>query len=129
MTPWLVIDFETVSLADLEKCGAYRYAIDPTTEPLCFAYETRSGRRGLWKPGDPNPFPPDVMETYTFVAHNAGFERAIWTEHMVKGLGWPEVPLSRWHCTQARALQLALPAQLEKVLKGRITEGIDCPKE
>ena len=44
---WLVLDWETVSGIDLPKVGAYRYAIDPTTEPLCFAYEPRAGRRGL----------------------------------------------------------------------------------
>jgi hypothetical protein len=31
-------DFETRSVASLEQAGAWRYAVDPTTEILCTGY-------------------------------------------------------------------------------------------
>jgi DNA polymerase len=118
--PWLVLDFETFSACDLKKAGSYRYAEDPTTQVLCLAYEDNTKRRGIWSPGDDTDDilkgaldDPEVM----FVAHNCSFERNIWTHHMVGLFGFPEVPLSRWHDTMARAQQLVLPAGLDDVLR------------
>ena len=52
---------------------------------------------------------PDVI----LVAHNALFERAIWT-HVLK---WPEQPPSRWYCTSNLAGLYNLPQAL-----GALTE-------
>src|SRR5438477_10637353 len=51
-----------------------------------------------------------------FVAHNAAFERNLWTHHMVAYHNAPEIPLAQWHCSMARAQQLALPGGLDKLL-------------
>lgn len=117
--PYIVVDFESASANDLKKSGAYRYWADATTEALCLSFETSSGLRGTWHPG--LPCPPKIVQAIErgdviFVAHNVGFERNAWA-YMEREYGWPAVPLERWHCTQARALQLALPAKLEDVLK------------
>lgn len=112
---WVVVDFESASRANLKRTGAYRYWADPTTEALCLGWKTHTGRRGLWWPGDPCPFPDKVFDEYMFVAHNCGFERNGWW-FMEREFGWRPVPLAQWHDTSARALQLALPASLENVL-------------
>jgi DNA polymerase bacteriophage-type len=114
--PWVVVDFESCSAANLKRTGAYRYWADPTTEALCLGWKTSTSRRGIWWRGDPCPFPDKVFDEYMFVAHNAAFERNGW-EWMTRELGWRPVPLQQWHDTQARALQLALPASLENLLK------------
>lgn len=54
---------------------------------------------------------PEVI----FVAHNAGFEKAVWRAILVKKFGWPDIPNERWHDTQAVAAIRALPLKLEKV--------------
>jgi DNA polymerase len=71
MTGFIVIDVETRSLADLKKTGAARYAADPSTDIWCIAYAVDDTPVALWRPGEPAP-------GVVFVAHNAGFERAIW---------------------------------------------------
>lgn len=115
---WVVLDWESRSLCDLKKAGTYRYSIDPTTELLCGAYENHKGTRGLWLPGQPCPFSPEVLRDYTFIAHNALFEIWMWQNVATPDYGWPECPpLSQWHDTMARALQLALPAGLDNVLR------------
>ena len=115
---WIVPDFETQSACDLKTAGAHRYAADPTTHILCCSFTFDDGMDILWWPGD--PLPPRVLTAIErgamFVCHNAGFERNIWTQHMVADFGAPEIPISQWHDSMARACQLALPASLEKLL-------------
>lgn len=115
------IDFESASAADLKKVGAQVYAEDPTTEIICLGF--------VFEEGEPFVLPhcdlqygknfqltraadqPDFM----FVAHNAGFEKAIWREIMVPLYGWPNIPNSRWLDTMAIAMQQGLPGSLDKV--------------
>lgn len=115
---WVVPDFETQSDCDLKSAGAYRYAVDPTTHILCCDFTFDDDQTIIWWPGD--PLPPRVLTAIEkgamFVAHNAAFERNMWQHHMVALFGAPEVPLSQWHCTMARANQLAMPGALEKLL-------------
>lgn len=109
---FLILDFETYSVANLKKCGATEYARHPSTEILCMGYLWGS-REYLEKAT------ARCSETYGlkslaetdrvyFVAHNAGFERAICK--YVLGL---DVPLSRWICTAALARSHGLPGKLE----------------
>ena len=51
--PTLFWDIETRSGANLRDCGAYVYAIDPTTAPLCLAYAIDNNDPQLWLPPDP----------------------------------------------------------------------------
>lgn len=116
---WLVPDFETRSMCDLKKAGSYRYAEDPTTEVLCLNWVIGDGPMQRWMPG--MGVPQAIVEAAAngtwFVAHNAAFERNIWAAIMVPEYGFPPVPLKQWHCTLAKAAMLALPQQLERVLK------------
>jgi DNA polymerase len=117
----LVIDFETRSTLDLRKVGAAKLAEHPSTDFWCVCF-TLDGKTVLrWVPGDPVPLEiigacldPDCL----FVAHNAGFERMLWPLLTAPKYGWPECPpVTRWRCTQAAALALALPPALGKLAK------------
>jgi DNA polymerase len=116
MTGFVVIDVETRSLADLKKVGAWRYAADPSTDVWCVGYAIDDDPVELWLPGE--PVPPAILAAaadpgFVFVAHNAGFERAIFAHVLVPRYSWPAIPVA--HCTMAASLAMALPASLEKV--------------
>jgi DNA polymerase len=117
-----LLDFETLSLCDLTKVGAWRYAEDLTTEIICLSFEVSDTELVTWTPGDFGGYPEKMLlalardPTVILVAHNAGFEKAIWRYIMVPRFGFPDVPDNRWHDTMAVAAQKALPQKLETVL-------------
>lgn len=118
---YLVPDFETVSLCDLKKCGAWRYAEDITTNVLVLRWAFSGNRPdiGVWHPGD--PYPQDLIDAVEegrfFVAHNTGFEKAIWRRHMMPVYGWPDVPDKLWDDTLARCAQLSIPQELDMAVR------------
>jgi DNA polymerase bacteriophage-type len=118
MQRWLVPDFETVSDVNLKEAGAWRYSLDATTQVLCLSWEWDDGTRGSWTPLDGKAIPPQIAraiaDKVTFVAHNAGFEKAIWRNIMVPDFGWPDIPDEQWADSMARCAELALPQKLEK---------------
>lgn len=116
---YLVPDFETVSMCDLKKCGAWRYAEDITTSVLTLRW-TYSGNRteeGTWHPGDPFPFEEEIAEGRFFIAHNAAFEKAMWRRHMMPVYGWPDVPNKQWDDTLARCANLNIPQDLDMAVR------------
>jgi DNA polymerase len=117
-----LFDVETHSLADLRRCGAARYAADPSTDVWCAAYAIDDQPVQSWRPGDPPP--PALATTTHVIAHNAGFERAIHARILVPKYGWPEIPVSRWRCTMAASLTLALPPAL-----GKAAEALGLPQQ
>lgn len=121
MTLYVDLDFETASGADLKLCGAWVYANHPTTEVLCLSFKPAGypDTPYLWLPGDAGPWrsllgqlslDPNVV----FVAHNAGFEQAIWSCIMVPVFGFPAIPLWQWEDTMAAAAWKAIPLALDK---------------
>jgi DNA polymerase len=113
------LDFETYSEANLKETGAFRYAEDPSTEVLILAYSLGSGPTigvDLSKPEDrvPQALHPlfwAVEKGHTVCAHNAQFERLIWTKVLTY---FPIRPRpNQWDCTAARARMLALPGSLD----------------
>lgn len=115
-----VVDFESKSRCDLKKAGAWRYAEHPTTEVLCLSYgPVNSEALYTWFPGQSQPL--SLLEAIEageiFIAHNAGFEQAMWARHMVDRYNWPAIPVRQWHDTQARCASIAIPQALEKVGK------------
>jgi DNA polymerase len=115
----VVLDFETRSTLDLKKVGAVRYAMHPTTDVWCAAFAVDDGPVQLWVPGDPVPeaLVTALANGAVFIAHNAGFERAILLYILTRRYGWPEIPIERWRCTMAAAQALALPPKLALVAK------------
>lgn len=117
---YLVPDFETISAADLKLCGAWRYAEDASTEILTLRWTyPDSAKVGLWHPGMPFPqeFAQALDEGRWFVAHNTGFEKAIWRRIMVPLYGWPDVPDNQWDDTMARCANLVIPQDLDTVVR------------
>lgn len=122
---YVVLDFETASMCDLQKRGAWVYAHDFSTFILCLALKVVV---------DKQPSPTRVLDEaelrridrelmtlaedpdVKFVAHNAGFEQGMWKAHMVP-LGYPELPPERWHDTMAVAAMKALPLGLDALTK------------
>lgn len=121
----ITLDFETRSRSDLKKEGAYKYSLDPTTQPTCLAYKLR-GEKGVLMPfQEINRRWSDLSVAfqkqwqswidggYLFVAHNAFFETCIYKNILVKRLGWPDIPFTQFRCTAAKAAACALPRALE----------------
>lgn len=112
MKPIIHLDFETFSEVNIIKAGAYRYAEDESTIPLCMCYleeDDTEDQPYLWLPGDPFPF----SDGYRYAAHNAEFEIYIWMHVMCKKYGWPECPPPEdWVDTAAIARYNGYPGKL-----------------
>lgn len=120
----VVADFETASRADLQKIGAWKYAADMTTFITHLSIKLIIDKR-------PQPsrcmlekalhaIDSELMELakdpeVIFIAHNGGFEQAMWHFHMVP-MGYPPLGPERWHDTMAVAAMKALPLGLDAVV-------------
>jgi len=130
--PRATIDFETRSACSLKACGTWRYSIDPTTEILCLAFRLpywESGRTALWHPAfkhlgiDEADCWEDIEELVTWIqhdglveAHNVFFEYCIWMNVLLPRFGWPEIRISQWRCSAAKAAAYALPRGLDEAI-------------
>lgn len=120
--PKATIDFETRSACDIGK-GPWLYSLDPSTEVMCLAYKIADGETKLWHPAYPplgierSPDPVDLFDWIAagglVEAHNRFFEYSIWTHHMVRKFGWPDIPTQSWRCSAAKAAYYSLPRKLE----------------
>lgn len=122
----VVFDFETRSRSNLKKEGAYKYSLDPTTQPTCLAFKIRGNPTVYFLPfevvnrkwADQDPklrelWSPLIGEGYEFAGHNAFFEFCVYTNILVSRYGWPMIPQKRYRCTAAKAAACALPRNLE----------------
>lgn len=125
-------DFETRSRADLKKVGAYKYAEDPSTEILCYAYQIDSGpTQGVLG----CECAPDLRAAILAGAHlhawNVAFEWALWTRVCTPRHGWPVLEPGQLRDSMALAavhnlpqalgpcaLALGLPGSLQKDKRG-----------
>ena len=111
----IVIDFETRSKVDIRKTGSSVDARDESTEVLCLGYTMDGYTAKLWTPGQPAP--ADLLQAVKdgdeIHAHNALFERLIWTHICVPRFGWLDVQFDQWRCSLAACSRLALPRSLE----------------
>lgn len=117
MNTTIHLDFETFSTVNLPKVGAYRYAQDPSTEALIACYAIGDAPVRTWLPYLQPTMPLDIYRALeknaVICAHNAEFERQIWT-HVLR---LPVPRLHRWRCTAARAAAANLPRSLDGALK------------
>jgi DNA polymerase len=113
----LWIDFETRSRCDLPARGVYNYAQDPSTEVLCMSYAFNDEDVVTWRAGE--PFPHRVYDAVqygiTIRAHNAAFERLIWTYVLAPDYNLPTPRLEQFYCTAAQARANCGPGSLEDV--------------
>lgn len=126
------IDFESRSECSLRNSGSWKYSLDPSTEILCLAFRLpywAKGRTGLWHPAFPNPGIKEggsisdlgallewIDAEEPIEAHNAFFERGIWTNILAPKYGWPTIISSQWRCSAAKASAHALPRGLDDAL-------------
>lgn len=105
------LDIESYSEAPLPKCGAHVYAEHESTQILLVGYAVENEPVQMWERGEPVPLIFSMAEDhdYTFVAHNAPFDRTV-----MEAVGFmPELPSERWYCTATKARSLARPSSLE----------------
>lgn len=108
-------DFETFSFADVTKCGASRYARDPSTEVLMCAYAFNDEDERQWVPAEDFDDIPAELEDAMLddriikYAWNKPFEWNIWTH--VLGI---ETPHRAWRDPMVLALTLSLPGKLSR---------------
>lgn len=120
------VDAETQSEQIINQVGAHRYIYDESTLPICLAYKGRYD--GDWVDSDlltvpdlENGFHGRAKWLYKraadpkmfFCAHNAPFEIYFWQKFMVEWYDFPEIHISRWRCTMAKAYAHGLPPSLE----------------
>lgn len=131
---FVVMDYETRSLADLKSVGGFEYSMHPTTEIMCVAW--RIGTKETlpnaptysWSQIDEDSsnlkkLIADILNpAHTLVAHNAFFEQVITRNvlskyvtigHLSTIREIKSIPHERWICTAARAAALALPRSLD----------------
>mgnify|MGYP002737691520 CR=1 FL=1 len=125
-------DYETYSACDIQVCGAYRYAQDPTTEILMIGLAKNDEEPVVWLPPSIADFAPwvddreqaraeELLREMTrspkalVYAHNAQFEIAITDYVFERTLGFRGPQHHQWRCTAAMARRAALPAKLAKV--------------
>lgn len=118
---YVVHDFETASRCDLLKRGAWVYAADFSTFIVCYGYKlvidgkpqpTRVLTEKQVLAGDPELMALANDPEVIFMAHNNGFEAAMWKFHM-EPAGYPPLPPERCHDTMAAAAMRGLPLGLD----------------
>lgn len=123
----IILDFESRSASNLKKEGAFKYSLDPTTQPTCLAFKVHgAGKKVTLFPFDIINQPWDdydlefksfwrklIHDGWEFTAHNAFFEVVLYKNILVKRYGWPDIPHSQFRCTAAKAAACALPRSLE----------------
>lgn len=122
------IDFETRSDCDLPARGAYNYARDFSTRVLCMAWAIDDGDVSVWTPDQefPAAVADAVLDGQMIYAHNAAFERLIWTYVLGPDHYAPVPKLEQYYCTATQARANCAPGSLEDV--GRFA-GADMKKD
>lgn len=130
MTGSVYIDFETYCNISVKAVGAWRYSEDESCQVLCLAYSMEMGQEPeLWVPdfSSPDPYHSPPIELLhaieagaTVHAHNAMFEKAIWTNV----LGW--IQPQEWSCTMALVAYFSYPLSLEKAAEAL---GLEAQKD
>jgi DNA polymerase len=119
----VIIDFETASAMDLKKSGAWKYSECPTTEILCVSYCVDGGKIITLGAEQLSGSASEELRALardinvTFIAHNAGFEKAIWRHIMVPDYRYDDIPNICWEDTAAVCAMKALPLGLDWAAK------------
>jgi DNA polymerase len=111
------IDFESRSACDLTVAGVYNYSQDASTEVLCMAYAHDDDEVQIWQPSQefPKSVRQAVLRGERVYAHNAAFERLIWTYVLWSDHNAPVPKLEQFYCTAAQARANCAPGSLEDV--------------
>lgn len=113
------VDIETCSAADLGDYGAWAYSLHPSTivyvVSFCYTEGASVGAVWRWYPGQ--GLPPELCDYLAaggqLLAHNAGFEHAIWSNILERDYAFPALNLEQWRDTQPVGHECNLPSKLE----------------
>ena len=117
------LDFETRSACNLLTDGAYRYAMDPTTEVICCSWMMPDGSVRSWWPERiahaideksqylPYAWPRRYPDR-KYQAWNSQFDRLIWQYVAENDYGFPQTEIHDWICTAALSRGNGLPGAL-----------------
>src|SRR6516164_5939732 len=112
--PAIVGDIETCSRCNLQACGAFIYATDPSTDILCLCYAIGDGEIQVWKTGDPVPAPFVNPADYgPFIWDNWTFDSQIYAHVLVPRYGFAPIPIEQQNCAQRLALANGYPPELD----------------
>jgi DNA polymerase len=113
--PAIVGDIETCSRCNLQACGAFIYATDPSTDVLCLCYAVGDGEIQVWKPGDPVPTPfVNPIDYGPFVWDNWTFDSQIYAHVLVPRYRFAPIPIEQQTCAQRLALANGYPPELDR---------------
>lgn len=121
------LDFESRSAANIQKVGAWRYAMHPSTEIIAIGIAIGDGPVKVIRRGDVPAFARNltIRPDLKLCAHNVQFEYAMWEFIMRRRLGAPSLLDPRiWDCTMARALMCGYPAAL-----GNLAAALRLPQQ
>lgn len=132
-----ILDYETRSRAEI-SWGAYRYAIDPSTEATCLAmapvymtdtaeFEVGFEEIKKWDfRKEYDPFEFDILPNEMLFSHNAMFEYYITNEVMHRKHGAAKVKISQLYCTATLCSVNGLPHKLSEAGKAA---GVETEKD
>ena len=120
MSKILCVDIETCSSASLQQ-GVASYSEHESTVVWCVSFGSQDGADDddvsvwTWTPGSDLPvgIRTFIEEGGQLLAHNAGFEMAIWRNILTPDFGWPLPKVEQWRCSQATAALANLPLSLQ----------------
>lgn len=113
-------DLESRSRINLKEAGSYRYAEDPSTKVLCFAYAFDEETPKRWRPGfrDPVDFLDHIERKGEVSGWNiGGFDIPVWNHVLVPTFDWPRIEFEQAIDTMAQAAMMNLPQKLESCAK------------
>lgn len=110
----LHVDLETYSECDIDR-GNYHYAKHPSTRFLCMAYAFNDEPVEIWLPGQPIPdrVAWHMAQRGAVWAHNAIFERLLFSYCGHWRYGFPKLDIQQMVCTLLQCASMALPLSLE----------------
>lgn len=115
----LHVDTETWSTVNLRQTGPWVYTEHWSTDVWAGCFARGDGEIEAWNRG--MPVPETIQRAYDegapFVAHNVGFDRAVFANILGPRYGWPVPPLERWYCSASMAAAMSLPRKLEEGAK------------
>lgn len=112
------LDFETRSACDLKSEGLYNYARHPSTDVTHIGWAIGDEEVEIWYRHEPLPekLMAAVESGMMIAAWNAGFERQIWNNVLVR-YGAPALPVNRFYCVAALARSRGYPGALDKAAR------------
>ena len=118
---YIFLDFETFSVKNIKKYGAYAYAQHPEARIIiaCWCIDDSDVRYWDIRQPPPSELIRAILRGGTIVAHNAEFEYLMLVHTALRSwdISLSHLPISQFYCTAAVAAVSGLPRSLAGVTK------------